>query len=119
MRRSHFLVVCLALCLPACATAPEPTLSFWYADVAFAPLADAAARLGAPLTADEIRPIEGISETERERAVPGVGVRITKRRARGRLAASHDRRHRSWNWTRRRSRICASDSRPGHAGRSR
>jgi hypothetical protein len=77
---SRFLVACLALGLTACASAPEPTLSFWYADVAFAPLADAAARLGAPLTAEEIRSIERISETELERAFSGLGVRISQRR---------------------------------------
>jgi hypothetical protein len=79
MWRSVVAVAYIAVGVSMCGKPPTPTLSFWYADAPFAPMGDAATRLGAPLTANEIRSIEGISRTELERAFSGLGVTIAQR----------------------------------------
>ncbi len=55
------------------------TAGFWYENGSFALPADATARLGGPLTQDEIASIEEISRAELERALSGLRITITQR----------------------------------------
>ena len=66
----------LALTLPGCRFRPH-TVGFWFEDGPFRFSSDVAARIGGPLTGEELVSIERLATQEVERAFAGLSVVVT------------------------------------------
>lgn len=75
------LAIPIAASVPACCRSTRhASIGFWYDPGPYQLPADVTARLGGPITDDELAAIERLSRTEIERAFHGLGVDVTDAR---------------------------------------